>query len=304
MVQQEMTTRHHDGSRGVANTANGHAKGGKARFDHIYNEPDPRPYFQTLEQFGYEIPAHGQSMFSLLVGELREETGSEDLTVLDLCCSYGVNAALLNHRVTLDSLYERYRSPEVASLTSQDLADADAEFFRQLRRPSLLRVVGIDTADQAVAYAAQAGLLAKGSHENLENEDPSEGLNRHLAGVGLITVTGGIGYISEKTFARVLDSAGATPWVACFVLRWVSYEPFAAVLGSYGLVTEKLSNRTFRQRRFTDESERDYVLDELARIGIDPTAKEAEGHYHADFYLSRPAAHARSRPLKELATGL
>ncbi|MDQ3574509.1 MAG: hypothetical protein M3404_06240, partial [Actinomycetota bacterium] len=150
MVQQEMTTRHHDESRSIANTENGHAKGGKARFDHIYNQPDPRPYFRTLEQFGYEIPAHGQSMFSLLVGKIMEETGSEDLTVLDLCCSYGVNAALLNHEISLESLYERYRSPEAASLTSQELADADAVFFRQLRRPSLLRVVGIDTADQAV----------------------------------------------------------------------------------------------------------------------------------------------------------
>ncbi len=303
-VQQETTKGHHNGSQGMADTEKGHAKGGKARFDHIYNQPDPRPYFQTLERFGYEIPAHGQAMFSLLVKRLRQETGSTDLTVLDLCCSYGVNAALLNHELTLASLYERYRSPELAELSSQELAGSDAEFYGRHRRESALRVVGIDTAHQAVAYGARAELLAEGSHENLETTDPSEGLRRHLAGVGLITVTGGIGYISERTFDRVLLSTSGTPWVASFVLRWVSFEPIAAVLGRHGLVTEKLLSDTFPQRCFTDDSERTYVLEELSRIGIDPTGKEADGRYHADFYLSRPASHVRALALEELAAGL
>ena len=303
-VPQEITTRHASASRTVANGDNGHTKGGKARFDHIYNQPDPRPYFQTLEPFGYRIPAHGQAMFKLLVGSLLEETGEDDLSVLDLCCSYGVNAALLNHDLTLGSLYERYRSPELAGLSSQELAASDAEFYRKRRQRSPVRVLGLDTADRAVNYAAAAGLLAEGSAENLELADPSADLSRKLAGVGLITVTGGIGYISERTFDRVLAAAGGTPWVASFVLRWVSYEPFAAVLREHGLVTEKLTARTFTQRDFADDSERAYVLEELARMGIDPAGKEAEGQYHADFYLSRPVAHQRAAPLEEIAAGL
>jgi len=287
----------------VAVTENGHAKDGKASFDHIYNQPDPRPYFRTLEQFGYEIPAHGQAMFSVLVAKLLEAESPERLSVLDLCCSYGVNAALLNHDLTLDDLYERYRSPELAGLSSDELADDDAEFYVQRRR-SRLRVVGIDTAYQAVGYASRAGLLTEGSHENLEMADPSEDLRRCLAGVGLVTVTGGIGYISENTFDRVLQVTGGAPWVASFVLRWVSYDPIAAVLEKHGLVTETLETRTFPQRRFTDDAERAYVLDELARIGIDPAGKEAEGRYHADFYLSRPATQVRALPLEELAAGV
>ncbi len=281
-------------------TGNGHAKGGKARFDHVYNEPDPRPYFQTLEQFGYEIPAHGQAIFPLLVDRIRQERGREDVTVLDLCCSYGVNAALLNHDLTLDDLYERYRSPELQSLSSQELAASDAAFFAQRQRPSAARVVGVDTAERAVRYAVQAGVLASGSSENLEVAEPSEGLSEELREVDVITVTGGIGYISEKTFARVIDRAKSAPWVASFALRWVSYEPIAAVLKTYGLMTEKIENRTFPQRRFAGHEERDYVLAELVRMGIDPTAKEAEGRYHAEFYLSRPTLQARSAPLEEL----
>lgn len=284
----------------MAGTHNGHAKDGKARFDHVYNEPDPRPYFQTLEQYGYEIPAHGQTIFSVLLDRIRKERGLDDVTVLDLCCSYGVNAALLNHDVTLDQLYERYRSPELMGLSSHEVAASDAAFFGARRRAPAVRVVGIDTADRAVTYAVQAGLLAGGSSENLETAEPSEGLTRHLSGVDLITVTGGIGYISERTFARVLDRTTSAPWVASFALRWVCYEPIAAVLATYGLVTEKMMTRTFPQRTFAGGEERDYVLGELERMGIDPTDKEAEGRYHAEFYLSRPALQARSPSVEDL----
>jgi len=301
-VRRELVTRGpHDG-RSMVDHQNGHAKNGKARFDHIYNQPDPRPYFQTLEQFGYEIPGHGQAMFTALVARLREQMGHEALTVLDLCCSYGVNAALLNHELTLDSLYERYRSPALAGLSSEELAAADADFYPRRRRESPVRVVGIDTADKAVGYASRAGLLAGASHENLEQSGPSEGLRKHLAGVGLITVTGGIGYISERTFESVLSVTGGTPWVAAFALRWVSFEPIAAVLAEHGLVTEHLTTRTFVQRRFTGEAERAYVLDELARLGIDASGKEEEGNYHADLYLARPAGQARALPLEDLVT--
>lgn len=284
----------------TAGIGNGHAKGGKARFDHVYNEADPRPYFQTLEQFGYEIPAHGQKIFPLLADRIREERGRQEVSVVDLCCSYGVNAALLNHHLSLDDLYERYRSPELRGLSSQELAASDADFFAERRRQSTASVVGIDTAERAVRYAVRAGLLAGGSSENLEVAEPSKGLANQLEGADLITVTGGIGYISEKTFARVIDRAERTPWVASFALRWVSYEPIAAVLETYGLMTEKIENRTFPQRRFAGHEERDYVLAELVRLGIDPSGKEAEGRYHADFYLSRPTLQARSAPLDEL----
>ena len=288
----------------TATTRNGHAKGGKARFDHVYNQPDPRPYFQTLERFGYEIPAHGQTIFRLLLDRIRQERGRDDVTVLDLCCSYGVNPALLNHELSLDDLYRRYRSPELGGLSSQELAASDATFFAERRCQSPARAVGIDTAGRAVRYAVRAGLLAAGSSENLEVSDPSEALTGHLEGVDLITVTGGIGYISEKTFARFIDRTKSAPWVASFALRWVSYEPIAAVLKTYGLTTEKMLSRTFPQRRFADEEEREYVLGELVRMGIDPTGKESEGRYHAELYLSRPALQARSASLEALTAAV
>jgi hypothetical protein len=267
-----------------------HVRSGKARFDHVYNQADPRGYFQALRDLEYKAPAHGERVFARLVQRRREYLDREDVVVLDLCCSYGVNAALLNHDLTLDALYARYSLPELAMLSTDELVVADRAFYNEHRRPHPVQVVGIDVADQAVTYAQRVGLHWAGCSENLEKGKPSSALAHLLTGVDLITVTGGIGYITERTFDRVLRyvSAESGCWVAAFALRWTPYERITEVLGRYGLATEQLNEHTFRQRRFVDDTERDYVLGELESMGIDPTGKETEGWYHSNFYFSRP----------------
>lgn len=281
-----------------------HVRGGKAQFGHVYNQADPREYFQTLRTLQYQAPAHGQQVFTGLVQRWQEHFDGDNVVVLDLCCSYGINAALLNHDLTLDMLYDRYCSAELAALSSDELVVADRAFYRDHRRYHPVQVVGIDVATQAVAYAKRSGLHWAGSSENLELADPSAALTHHLASVDLITVTGGVGYITERTFDRVLRHAraGHGCWVAVFALRWIPYSRIAEVLARYGLVTEQLSEHTFRQRRFADATEQDYVLRELESMGIDPTGKETEGWYHSNFYLSRPAKHNRPSP-HELLSG-
>ncbi|MGI8650789.1 MAG: hypothetical protein ACR2KW_10495 [Rubrobacter sp.] len=287
-----------------------HNEQSKANFDDVYNLPDPRGYFAGLGALDYRAPEHGQRVFRALLDELR---GEDDRVpkVLDLCCSYGVNAALLRHDLTLDDLYARYTSDELAGLSPEDLADADAGFYAGLRRACAPSVAGIDVAKNAVLYARRVGLLSAGAAENLEEHEPTEALRRAVSGVDLITVTGGVGYVWERTFERVLRciSDGQTgsvsgnahaPWVAAFAVRFVDYTPIANVLGRRGLVTEKLSLRTFPQRRFKDEEEHEHVLGELAAGGIDPTGKEETGWYHADLYLSRPPEQVSESPADTL----
>ena len=277
-----------------------HQKSGKANFDEIYDREDPREYFNTLGEFDYCVPRHGQRVFRALARAVREEKGRDDargLGVVDVCCSYGINAALLKHETTLDDLYARYGSGEVAGLSGEELVEADAAYYGERRMKEATEVVGVDIARNAVSYGVRSGLLDAGFAENLEEDEPTDELGRAVAGSDLVTVTGGVGYVSERTFGKLLDRAtdgpeGGAPWVAAFALRWVSYEKISEVLSGYGLVTEKLSGHTFTQRRFTDDAERDYVLGELTGMGVDVAGKEDEGWYHADFYLSRPADEA------------
>jgi len=280
-----------------------HQKSGKANFELVYGLEDPREYFKTLGQFDYCIPQHGQRVFSTLIEARREQGhnghGERQTGVVDVCCSYGINATLLKHETTLDGLYARYGSEELVGLSSEELAGADAAFYGERVREAAPEVVGLDVSHNAVSYGIRSSVLDAGFAENLEENEPTQMLGQAISGADLLTVTGGVGYITERTFGRLLDCMtegpeGRIPWVAAFALRWVSYEEVSEVLSGYGLVTEKLFGHTFTQRRFADAPEREYVLEELVKMGVDTTGKEDEGWYHADFYLSRPADEAET----------
>ena len=270
---------------------------GKANFDDLYEQPDPRAYYQGLGAFGYEVPEHGRRVFHQVLDVL----GTEDPMVVDLCCSYGVNAALLKHDLELDDLYHHYCTEPRADLTPDALAEIDREFFAEHRSDAVLRVAGVDAAPTAVDYAVEVGLLDVGLAENLEVADPSRELQELMNRADLITVTGGVGYITERTFDRLLNARHSEPpWVACLCLRTVSYQPIIACLARHGLVTEHLDGVTFPQRRFSDDDERDFALAELSALGVDPAGKESEGNYHVDVYLSRPEAAIRDMPITKV----
>src|SRR3546814_7778219 len=65
----------------------------KADFSAIYVQPDPRAYFRTLGALGYVIPHLARPVFDQLIEARQRAKGGGPITVLDLGCSYGVNAA-------------------------------------------------------------------------------------------------------------------------------------------------------------------------------------------------------------------
>ncbi|MGW1766812.1 hypothetical protein ACWCQL_22415 [Streptomyces sp. NPDC002073] len=267
--------------------------GGMTAFDEIYDRPDPRAFFTALGRWDYQTPHHAQAVFRSLVAARRAAGLPDDRPVLDLCCSYGINAALLNHDVTLDELYAHYTSPDAAALSTAELAARDRAFYTARRRADAVPVIGLDVAANALAYARSVGLLDAGFAENLETSPPSPELLRAVRETGLITVTGGVSFLSGRTFRALLDAAGSPVWVASFVLRTGSYEDVARALAGYGLVTRSAAEPTFRQRRFTDEAERGHAVAAVAALGLDPRGKEADGWFHTALHLSRPAAAPR-----------
>ncbi len=104
-----------------------HNEQNKANFDHVYDLPDPRGYFEALGSLDYLAPEHGRRLFPTLLQELRAGGGPDG--VLDLCCSYGVNAALLGHDLTLKDLYAHYASPELADFPTEGLLEAGRAFY-------------------------------------------------------------------------------------------------------------------------------------------------------------------------------
>ncbi|MFF8609856.1 hypothetical protein ACF06X_28460 [Streptomyces sp. NPDC015346] len=279
------------GGTGGTGTGGTGGTGGKARFDDIYDQPDPRAYFRRLAPLEYEIPQQAQAAFRRAAAE------REGGTVLDLCCSYGINAALLNHDVTLAELYARYTDPAVSELTPAELAVRDKEFFAARRRPDAAPVIGLDVAGHALRYAREVGLLDDSFAENLEEgadegadegAAPSPRLRAAMADVGLITLTGGGSYLTRRTFAALLPWARRPLRVSAFVLRTVSYRPIEECLAAHGLRTFSDPSRTYPQRLFTDENEQRFAVEAVRALGADPEGRETEGRFHTVLYESVP----------------
>lgn len=267
-----------------------HVSAGKTRFDDIYDEPDPRAYFRRLAPLEYEIPHHAQEVFRRDLARRAAAHGpGGPVTVLDLCCSYGINAALLNHHLTLAELYAHYTAPEAEHLSVAELIARDRRFYAARRRADATPVIGLDAARHAVGYALAVGLLDEAYAENLEALPPSGQLRAAVARTGLITVTGGISYITHRTFEALLGCADEPLWVSAFALRTVSYEPVRAALAAHGLVTESDPSRAYPQRLFTGSVERDHAIGQTVLAGHDPIGLESAGRYHARLYQSRPA---------------
>lgn len=279
------------------------ASTGKANFDAIYDWPDPSRYCRVLSALDYQIPEHGSRVFRSVLEAMPSPRPQR--TVLDVCCSYGFIGAMLKYEVELGELYDHYCAGLKPDLSTAEMAAADRRFYADRPRSAAPAVVGLDQSEPAITYGCAAGLLDDGYAENLEVGPPSSTLSNVLPEVDLVTVTGGIGYITERTFDHLFDAVGeaaTTPWVAAFALRMFPYDAIAATLADHGLVTERLDGVSFPQRRFVDDAERAHAFDQLASLGVDPAGTEADGRYHAEFFLSRPAAYAGRCPLNELVS--
>lgn len=262
---------------------------GKANFDDIYTAPDPRPYFQTLGALDYQIPAHGAAVFGALADQLTEVRDLERVRITDLCCSYGINGAVLRHDASFEEIVEHYVDGEVGpGLDVDEQRALDRAHFAARRDAAAPEVIGIDVSAPAIDYALDVGFLDGGAAEDLEVSDPSTHLADLLEPTDLVTVTGGIGYITERTVGRVLDATAEVPWVAALCLRWVDFDAIAELGRQRGMTVHHLPEVTFPQRRFSDADEAEFVLEELDRLGIDGEGAEDEGYHHAELYLLQP----------------
>lgn len=272
----------------------------KATFDHIYAAPDPRPYFLTLGALDYQIPAHGAAVFEPIVRHLDEARVDGPVRVADLCCSYGINAALLKHDRSFDEIVDHYTTTECIDMERDDLIQRDLEFFEAPRPPLDVEVVGLDVSAPAIGYGIEAGFLDAGRAEDLEDGPPSPELADMLRSVDLVTVTGGIGYITERTIGQVLDASEQKPWLAALCLRWVDFEPIADAAAERGMEVHKLDDVSFPQRRFADDAERTFVTQELERKGLSIEGHEEDGYHRAELFVAHPVDDPHALSLDDL----
>lgn len=272
---------------------------GKVSLDHIYTRPDPRAYFTVLRTLDYRVPQQAKPYFAKLLQKYRETRHTPAPRVLDIGCSYGVNAALLKYDVTMDELYARYAdpdldvdapdAPETEPPARQALLARDRELARSRRPAHRTRFTGLDPSRAALDYALEAGFLDDAVHADLERHDPTPAQRAQLTGTDLVISTGCLGYVTERTLLRVVRAQdGRLPWMAHFVLRMFPFDPVERALAGYGYRTVR-TEEVFRQRRFASPAEQRLVLDTMSSAGVDARGLEAEGWLYAQLYLSRPS---------------
>lgn len=263
---------------------------GKVSLDHVYTQPDPRDYFTTLRTLEYRIPQLAKPHFLALIREYRAARQIRGTTVLDIGCSYGINAALLKCDTTMDHLYRHYAGPEVRALDRTALLARDHELVRSSDHHDGARFIGLDNSQAALSYGLAAGFLDDALHADLELRDPTERETAQLAGTDVVISTGCLGYVGERTIARIVAAIGdRRPWMAHFILRMFPFDPIADCLTEYGYETERIEG-LFKQRRFASPEEQALVLETLADTGVDSRGREADGWLYAQLYVSRPRA--------------
>jgi SAM-dependent methyltransferase len=258
---------------------------GKASFDDIYDRPDPRAYYARMSDLDYRIPELAKPFFQQQIREFRASARVAVPTVLDIGCSYGVNAALLRFDTTIGELAEHYAVADIdrAGLIRRDLARVAAR-----AATDGVRFLGMDASRPALDYAREAGLLHDVVHADLESGEPTDEQRALLATADLVVSTGCIGYVTEKTLTRVATAhPRRRPWMAHFVLRMFDFAPIEAELAALGYRTEQAPG-LYEQRRFASPAEQAQVLNTLSVNGIDTTGREDRGWLYANLYVSRP----------------
>jgi SAM-dependent methyltransferase len=273
----------------------------KAVFDDIYIQDDPRSYFSILGDLDYMITDVAEPVIRQILSAKASATTTKPV-VLDVGCSYGINAAVHRFPLTFGRLRYRYARREIKAVSSEELMRLDRNFYASWPDLGLARFIGLDMSAPAVRYATRVGLLDQGIVADLENEALSAENARIIRPVNVIMSTGCIGYVTDKTFGKLLNATETKPWIISFVLRMFPFDALEKAFAQHGLVTERLSGVTFVQRRFRDAEEFENSLATLAATDIDPTGLESEGLLHADLILSRPKADAQAAPLEDIVT--
>jgi SAM-dependent methyltransferase len=273
----------------------------KANFDDIYVMDDPRGYFSVLGSLDYMIPDVAEPVIRQIL-TARAQRLKRRPQVLDIGCSYGINAAVHRFPLTFGTLRSRYARREMMAVSAEEVARLDCNFYASWPDTGVARFIGLDVSEPAIRYAKQVGLIDKGVVADLERDPLTPAAADIIRQADVLLSTGAVGYVTERTYRSLLGTLARPPWVVSFVLRMFPYEEMQRTLDRFGLVTEHLAGVTFVQRRFRDIAEFERSLGALADRGVDTAGFEADGLFQADLYVSRPREDVQAARLDEIVT--
>ncbi|RWB95813.1 MAG: hypothetical protein EOS61_01430 [Mesorhizobium sp.] len=262
-------------------------QGAKYDFTATYNRRWPHAYLRTCLSLDYMLPDRAKPIFERIFADYRRIRNKTKLKIIDVGCSYGVNAALLRTDLDLDDLYAAYLDPSGSLSRRQEIEHR--AFFRKRGLRDDIQFVGVDPSFRAVRYALDLGLLEAGVTADVETRDLMAKERSALADADILISTGCVGYATEATFARVYEaSASSRPWVVAFAMRPFRYDDIAAAFQAFSLETRLVERFRQRQRRFSTSTEREAILKGMAKLGMEDHLERTTGYIYASCYISAP----------------
>jgi len=264
----------------------------KAVFDAVYDAPTPHQYLDRMCRLGYQIGEQARP-YCLAAAELLRDRNGEawPVQLLDLGCSYGIVSAFVKYRCSFEEMVAFYhaRAPH-------DYAACAAATRNWLNAvpPRDMRVVGLDPAKNAIRFGLDSGLLDGGIDTNFESEDleANDDDIAWIRGCNLITSTGAIGYVTEKTLDKILPHVGVDhpggfgPVAILTILRMFDESPVAASFKRAGWECREGPGIRLPQRTCEDDSERNEVIKLVSERGLETRGWEEENILYADLYVA------------------
>lgn len=244
----------------------------KQGFDQEYNAPVPTPLARRYQEIGYRIPEFVGLVYKTLCQQFPDLPGD---CMLDLCSSYGFNFAVTDQGVGYGNLLDDW---------------AEEAGFPVYNRHGQGKRVVFDSSANAVSFAVAQGLADVGIARNLETEHLNEAEKAVLADVRTILCGGSYGYITNQTVFQLLDAIDLERGdflMINFVMRQFSYDALSEFLAGRNYKT-LLSRFAFPQRRVMNQPELDAAVEQMEKIGIDPSPEIRHAMFYADLYVSFP----------------
>lgn len=244
----------------------------KASFDDVYSAPTPHQYLNQMAALDYRMAKQMHPFLCAAVDAVSQDGSTT--TVLDVGCSYGMSSALLKTNYDFDDLIGFYETE--ASEALQDCVEQTRRFIAEgASSRGQVEVVGMDCSKPAVQFAEASDLLVAGIARNLE--EPGAALAPEekalVAGCDVMFSAGTIGYVSDRTVGKLLDSfveTGASPMgpvAVMSILQLFDPKTMAGTFEQHGLEFVQLPVQV-AQRRFFDEEEHARVLNTLQQRGV------------------------------------
>lgn len=172
-------------------------------------------------------------------------------------------------------------APRASDADRAELLRSDRAFFHGQGGQSELQVTAQDISENALDCALEAGTVDTVLSANFEDRAPTPHEAGILAQTDCVISTGRIGYVTEKTLLRIIDTCGARrPWMTHCILRMFALEPVEDALRSRGYRVQRLP-QLVPQRRFASQGEQDSVVHRLDELGVDPSGYESTGRLYA-----------------------